>query len=785
MGFARPARWASLGRLDGLRSAGSMGFARLRLAARPLRGLAALALAACATPPAGAPPPSAFEREARLAAPVPDVADQTAAELARAALLSRPDEAARAVERLEAIETVLEAAGEAPTGLVPAAADLANAAQGDERAYRAATRELLERDDLDPALRARLEIAERDDPLALARERLRENWLLEFGRAFNAVAEPLGSSITTFTLAPYRLARSLVNYALELHAREPLPLRERQALAHWKGFLARHPDAPEAEELAPRVADAEWRRQQTQRVRDLRVAEDALGEEQHAFALVHADRALRRMPEDREASRLRDAATEGLLEVREKRRRSLASAPELDPAALPAAQRELAVALLRPGGDAVAAARRVEATSAPLADEARFARAVALGEIGQEDAMWRELGELAERDPERSSMARHAAALVASPETNPWRAFTRARIAHGLARSRWVVLGPFAAGPRERNLPRPLEWLVDLPSMAESVFSLPVRLVELPWAPPLGSERPAARAARAYLARRPGGVHAEAARRWLRDYESGRGNHLAALRLAEELEGEDPEELAELREKAARQWLEAAAHERDPALRNAMYRELARDLPATAAAREAGRRARRELEEATPQGVRISRGFLEENPAVAGPAGFALRPELLDGEPANGELHRVGVTLLGGSVVEVGYLGAEGDPEAPPRAERERLDPEAMARVVSLLEETSFRNSLLDADDALVADADRDVFFERLRLGLADEIDPRPAARSSYAYRGLRERYGMVRSRESILPFDLVLRGSLSDLSLGAFPRFRTPRETPDSFLYR
>jgi hypothetical protein len=42
-----------------------------------------------------------------------------------------------------------------------------------------------------------------------------------------------------------------------------------------------------------------------------------------------------------------------------------------------------------------------------------------------------------------------------------------------------------------------------------------------------------------------------------------------------------------------------------------------------------------------------------------------------------------------------------------------------------------------------------------------------------------------VRSRESILPFDLVLRGSLADLSLGAFPRFRTPRETPDSFLYR
>ncbi len=43
----------------------------------------------------------------------------------------------------------------------------------------------------------------------------------------------------------------------------------------------------------------------------------------------------------------------------------------------------------------------------------------------------------------------------------------------------------------------------------------------------------------------------------------------------------------------------------------------------------------------------------------------------------------------------------------------------------------------------------------------------------------------MVRSRESILPFDLVIKGSLTDLSFGAFPRIREPRKTPDAFLYR
>ncbi|MEE8549788.1 MAG: hypothetical protein V3T08_00865, partial [Gemmatimonadota bacterium] len=99
--------------------------------------------------------------------------------------------------------------------------------------------------------------------------------------------------------------------------------------------------------------------------------------------------------------------------------------------------------------------------------------------------------------------------------------------------------------------------------------------------------------------------------------------------------------------------------------------------------------------------------------------------------------------------------------------------------------ETSFRNSLEDSLDQLGSDAHRDVFFERARIGLADEVDPRALAGSGYVYQGVRERYGMVRSRDSLLPFDLVIQGSFTDMSLGAFPRIRPPRKTPDHFLYK
>ena len=236
---------------------------------------------------------------------------------------------------------------------------------------------------------------------------------------------------------------------------------------------------------------------------------------------------------------------------------------------------------------------------------------------------------------------------------------------------------------------------------------------------------------------------------------------------------------------AAKQALDIASRERRRNSRNLMLRRTTREFPETTAGRTAGRLVRAETQKATPLHIRISRGFLLENPQVAGPQGLGLTPGLLDGDAANGELHPEGVSLLGSRVLELGFLGPSGNQKHPPTHVREKLSDERLARLVSQLEETSFRNELLDAEDNLGPDAQRDVYFERVRLGLTDDVDLRASADSHYVYRGMRERYGLVRSRESILPFDLVLQGSLSDLSLGAFPRIRRPRETPDAFLYK
>jgi len=747
----------------------------------------AAALLACRTPGA-LPLGRALEPDLRFAPLVPDAADHAAADLATAALARDAAAAAGALGRLRAIDRALGAFGDGRTGLGPAAEDLVNATLDDPRRYREATHALLREGAIDPALEARLEQSEQDDPLVLAAARVRDARQLDLGRAFNALAEPLGQSILSVSLAPYRLGRSALEYALAYYDRDPLPLQRRQALAHWKEFLARHPDAAEAEPLREEVDDAQVLLIFTLRNRALVAGEQALARGEIDLALLLAERALRLVPEDRRAVRLRGEAAEALRDLRARRRASLLAAPPEGLAPLPAAPlREILVALLDPAGDVAEAARALEGpgAAAGLGDEALFLAALAAGEDHDETGSLAELEELAEQSDARSNMARHARALLGDPGANPWGAFRRALWRHRLDRARWILFGPFAGGPRERGLPAPLEWLIDLPAAAQAFVATPFRLVQLPFARDLPAARGAAVHARRYLARWPGGERAAELREWLQGFEEGRENWIGALDVARARPEVGAEERARLESAAATQSLEVARREENRALRLAHYQRIALDYPETPAGRLAAERARDELERASAHYVRLSRGFLLENPELWGPRGLGLRPELLDGNPGNGELHPDGVALLGGRSVELHLLPPGGDEEAPAERVREALPEGRLARLVSQLEETSFRNSLLDADDPVLPDAQRDVFFERARLGLAEEADPRPLAEAVFTYRGLRERYGMVRARDSILPFELVLQGSLTDLSLGAFPRMKPPRTTPDAFLFR
>ncbi|MCG8590457.1 MAG: hypothetical protein MJE66_14300 [Proteobacteria bacterium] len=744
--------------------------------------LCALAAAACRTPvpvPAGSP----LEPLSVRVAPTPEAEDRLAARLAGAALVDDLERVEAALSELEAVD-----GGDSRNpNLLALAHDLRNATAPDDAGYRRATRALLRTRDIsaDPALEARLERAVADDPLRLANERVLDDYHALFARTFNAVSEPVGRSLLTgFTVAPVALASSAAHYLAQSYREDALSTRERQALVLRQRYLAEDPDGQHSERVSRQVASARAELHQTHRDRLHRQARRALRADQYERARVLANLALDFAPADPALVALVGEAEQAAAAERARLQRSLEATPGGDNEASLALARDL----LTPGADLEANLRALAASegSEAFSDEIVFVRALVESETGSEERAWQRLRGLARRSPERSNVVRHAANLVDSSQQNPYEAFREIRSRERARFARWLVFDRFADGPRYTHIPKPIAYLVDLPAVAQTLVQLPVRLLVYPFRPNLDFHVSTAAAAQRYLDRAPRGSRAEEVRTWLLDYHEERENWLAVERLLRDLRDEGGELAWEdIHTRAADQALRISLDQPRRDLQVSMLKRLSQEYYDTDAGRVAGGRVREITRTTTPQSIRITAQYLRENPRLAGPDGLGLRPSLIDGQTENGELHPDGVTLAGGRVLEFAFLAESGDEaDAPTRLPR-RVSSERLARVVSLLEETALRNERVDRDDKQAANAPRDLYLERARLGLTDRVDTRPTARSTYTYQGVRERYGMVRSRESVLPFDLVVQGSLRDLSLGAFPRWRGPKETPDAFLYR
>ena len=321
--------------------------------------------------------------------------------------------------------------------------------------------------------------------------------------------------------------------------------------------------------------------------------------------------------------------------------------------------------------------------------------------------------------------------------------------------------------------------------LSPTIVLAPIRALISPFTGFPDFQRATALAGYRYLLRYPEGAHQRELVEWLYDYERGEDRYGRALRLADLMPEFPAKQRRELVEKAAAEQVEQLERIDRRDQRASVLRGIATEFPDSEGGRDAGKLAREEFEQASPQHIRITRGFLLENPTVAGDTGLGLNPQLLNGDVSDGELHKDGVVLRGGRVLEV-LLTAEGrDEDTPPESRLRRISKQRLIRLTAALDEAVRRNSLIDEGARFAADANREVYLEQARLGLTDDADLRPTAESSFVYQSVRERYGAVRGRDSILPFDLVFRGSLGDFSLGAFPRWRPPEETPDAFLYR
>ena len=632
---------------------------------------------------------------------------------------------------------------------------------------------MLERDDLDPMLRSRLEDHVEEHPLRVAERSLADDRLFKIGSITNRIVAPLAALAEGGVLDPISTIRSAIDSLLAIGELPEATPRERRALHEWEKFVARYPDAPQSAALMQKVERYREKRREGEHDEALASAQRSFRAGSPDAALLHLDRADLLDPGDEQARALRRRAREWRDRRDAALREMMASEPGRPDET--GGVENLARALLLEPMDALGAraSRLVEDAEAHVADEIWFVASFDESAGHDEEAFLAALREAGEQIHD-GNLGRHARALHASPSRNPYKYYHDAVWDDRRDRVGWVLFAGQGFDRRYENLPHWLDALFSLPSRFSALFTAPSRVMSYP----LQRERFGNRVMQSgerYLERYPRGVHANEVHEELESLYAARGDLPQALAHHEAQLEPSPRRLERYHEQVATALLAAAEEETRADVKIAMLRTVMTshaDTPQAAGARDA---LQTYMERLSPQRIRISREFMVEFPELRGASGLGLSESLFDGDDDNGELADEGVTLLGRSYIELALVD-----RSPLVLE---IRPARLARFVAGVEDASYRRVVGGEREQPKADPQRDLYFERVRLGLVDKADFRPSARSDATYLGTNEL--QRRPRLPVLPVELVLRGSIESLSLSAFPRIRLPADEPDAFLYQ
>lgn len=714
-------------------------------------------------------------------AALPDDMERAAGRLAALVYANATDTAATVLSAMQEEEETRRRRGEPPTGLLDNARHLYGAAAGSGEIHYWLAEQLLEEASLDPALRKRLEREREGHPLRLAEQRLAEERRYRYGSLFNRTVAPLSRLLLRAPLDPIGATHAtLSSYAAWKRFPTASP-RERQALRAYEDYLAANPDAPERSAIEARIHELRRKRSRHLHEKTVAAARKALEAGSAEMALAHLDRADRLHAPDARTRALRERANASLQEQRRQRDVALSARDVVGLPLVASAETQLAAlardVLVAPLGEVAerANAWRQARGEDRLSDEMELL--ASFGALGADDEDgWIAALEALVRSG-GGNMARHAAALVSSPDANPYARYREASSQTRRASTRWVAQG----APRRPSgvFPRPVDAILSIPRRVVGLATSPLRLLRYSRTR-VASSQGVIDAGERYLARRPRGAHADEVRAELEDLYTRSGRWMQALEHHQQRRPPDPERIAMYRERIAEGLLAAAKHPERYRhridVRIALLRAIELDYADTRALAPARALLVEILRTEAPQRIRISREYLREHPELWAPGALGLRAELLDAERGNGEIAEEGITLLGGTSVEIALEDRE--------PVRERIPEEAFARFAALLEESRYQRLATDDREGVEPDPQRDRFLEEARLGIADARDPRPTARSTAVYLGTHEKHGFVRRRESILPVEFVVQGDFEGLGFSAFPRILLPRETPDAVLY-
>ncbi|MEI6633883.1 MAG: hypothetical protein WCP22_08700 [Chlamydiota bacterium] len=576
------------------------------------------------------------------------------------------------------------------TGLSDNVLDLMVSTISDQDEFIKAQRGILD-ESPDPELRERVERRLGDEARSADSLLLTDRYN-RFAFIFNTFVRPL--SLLAVGYFPAMIDAGVATL-LNFDKLTELSVEEKKALVLYRQFLDKYPESDKAELLRQKVTRLDRKRLTTAHARELGLAQEELAKRNYWQAQQHFKNALAYAPGDA-------AATKGLARARElEAELNALKQKTLEPADMPGAP---------PSGDDERAYERVLYAAALGSPElmifdaeelirghprstfvpsARYTIAVAHDMKGAHDTAQSLMQELASRD-RGTHIGRRASAYLADAEYNPRLAFELSKRQHAQDTAKYVALGDEFVKSNvilgtSRIITQGLQAIQGLATF--NFMALGIRGASSMMSAPV-SEQEIIDSGVAFLRRYPDSpaapdVHMTLARAY------GRRQNLAKAVYHFNKSGRVSEkQLAKLREKAAKQYLDFAEATDSAEEKIRCCETILDDYPGTAAATKALERLA--LIEKTKEPLfSLDKKTLGENPIVFTLTALHLGPHLLDGDPENGELSPKGLISTQRGKITLVYIDGKKE-----REETIDIDYPTYKRLMAFAEEMKYRNGL-------------------------------------------------------------------------------------------
>jgi hypothetical protein len=582
------------------------------------------------------------------------------------------------------------------TGLTEQVRDLYNNTIQDRERYLDAQRQALSFATA-PQHKQLIESRIKNDDLYQANEQLKKAAQNKWGGMLNRMLSSV--DVANVMTGNYigAAAESAVQQLLALGTND-MSIEERRALALLHEHLKRYPDDPKNPVVRNQIDAMEKKKRAVLAQKQVEKAEEALGKKDVLKAEFYYRAAAAIDP-------LSQAAEAGLERIKKhtqaeaqdtKKALQVARPPAGQSAAENRDMSGLIYALTLRDGPKIqseASALENKYRGGPAAESAREARSVALEIAGRHEEAKKILQQVAKASNAPHEQ-RRAEALLDNPDYNLLSTFESARTKHRLDTVKYVLLGDdflkknllLAVGPLAAAGPGGLGTIA-----AANGIMMATNLVQVLTANPISNQSIIDKGAD-YVRAHPESKNAADVYTVLADAYEQNGMYDKAIVYNEMSGNASEKKLADLQEKAAKSLLQAAGKTTERSSQEAYFKYILDNYADSEAAKDATQRLSR-MVKMENQGLRMSKKFLMENPALYGPEGLGLKASLFDGNLSNMELADKGVSVIGDNELLLNF-----DTPWGVRTQTYRINDETNGRFQMAVRQRNYDVAMADVD---------------------------------------------------------------------------------------